>query len=85
MKIVIPNVEIRGHEIKESKTTDSKYIVVRFDTEEGDREEIIDRNVEHESLYTRGTVGTITAIYKHGITKNGTYANLSVVDFVPDA
>lgn len=85
MKIIIPNVEIRGHEVKDSKTTDSKYIVIKFDTEEGDREEIIDRNMEHEPLYVRGAVGSFTATYKHGMSKSGSYANLSVVDFTPDA
>lgn len=85
MKIIIPNVEIRGHEVKDSKNTDTKYIVVKFDTEEGDREEIIDRNMEHEPLYVRGAVGSFTATYKHGRTKDGSYANLSVVDFTPNA
>lgn len=83
MKIKIENVEIRGHEVKESKQNTSKYIVVRFDDDTGERFEILDRDMSREGIYKRGTVGDIIADLKTGRTKDGgSYANLSVVDFI---
>lgn len=83
MRVKIENIEVRGKEVKESKQNDSKYMVIRFDDEAGERYEIIDRDMNRESLYTRGLVGDIVAELKQGRTKDGgSYANLSVVDFI---
>jgi len=61
MIVKIENIEIRGHEVKESKKDGSKYIIVRFEDETGKSHEIIDRDMENEPYYKRGTVGSIYA------------------------
>lgn len=76
MKIKIENVEIRGHEVKESKKDGKPYMVVRFEDETGRSHEILDRDMENEPYYKRGTVGNIYAELVMG-----KYTNLSVTRF----
>lgn len=61
MIVKIENIEIRGHEVKESKKDGSKYMVVRFEDETGRSHEILDRDMENEQFYKRGTQGDIYA------------------------
>jgi len=61
MLVKIENAEVRGHEVKESKKDGKKYMVVRFEDETGRSHEILDRDMENEPYYKRGTVGDIYA------------------------
>lgn len=61
MIVKIENIEIRGHEVKESKKDGSKYMVVRFEDETGRSYEILDRDMDNQPFYKRGTVGDIFA------------------------
>ncbi len=61
MVVKIENIEIRGHEVKESKKDGKPYMVVRFEDETGKAHEILDRDMENQQYYKRGTVGDIYA------------------------
>lgn len=61
MIVKIENIEIRGHEVKESKKDGSKYLIVRFEDETGKAHEILDRDMDNQPYYKRGTVGDIYA------------------------
>ena len=61
MVVKIENIEIRGHEVKESKKDGKPYMVVRFEDETGKAHEILDRDLENQQFYNRGTVGDIYA------------------------
>lgn len=61
MIVKIENIEIRGHEVKQSKKDGSEYMIVRFEDETGKSHEIIDRDMEREQYYKRGTVGDLYA------------------------
>lgn len=76
MKVKIENIEIRGHEVKESKKDGKPYMIVRFEDETGRSHEILDRDMENEAYYKRGTVGNIYAELIMG-----KYTNLSVTKF----
>ena len=61
MIVKIENIEIRGHEVKESKKDGSKYLIVRFEDETGKAHEILDRDMDNQPYDKRGTVGDIYA------------------------
>ena len=61
MTVKLENIEIRGHEVKESKKDGKPYMVVRFEDETGKAHEILDRDMENQQYYKRGTVGDIYA------------------------
>lgn len=61
MIVKIEGVEIRGHEVKQSKKDGSSYMIVRFEDVTGKAYEIIDRDMENESFYTRGAQGHLYA------------------------
>lgn len=61
MIVKLENIEVRGCETKESKKDGSKYMIVRFEDETGKSHEIIDRDMENQKYYKRGTVGDIYA------------------------
>lgn len=61
MIVKIENIEVRGHEVKESRKDSSKYMIVRFEDEAGKSHEIVDRDMENEPFYRRGTIGAIYA------------------------
>lgn len=61
MIVKIENIEIRGHEVKESKKDGKKYMILRFEDETGKSHEIIDRDMDNEPYYKRGTIGDIYA------------------------
>lgn len=50
----VENLEIRGHEVKSGKN--GEYVIVRFDAENGDRLEFVDRDSERFEFYKRGKV-----------------------------
>lgn len=76
MKVKIENIEIRGHEVKESKKDGKPYMIVRFEDEAGRSYDIVDRDMENEPYYKRGTTGNIYAELTMG-----KYTNLSVSRF----
>lgn len=59
--VKIEDVEIRGHEVKESKKDGKPYMIVRYEDERGVSREIVDRDMENEPYYKRGTRGVIHA------------------------
>lgn len=61
MIVKLENIEVRGCEVKESKKDGSKYMIVRFEDETGKSHEIIDRDMDNQQYYKRGTVGDIYA------------------------
>lgn len=61
MIVKIENIEIRGSEVKESKKDGKPYMIIRFEDETGKAHEIIDRDMDRQSYYVRGTVGDIWA------------------------
>ena len=82
MRVRIENIEVRGHEVKESKKDGRKYVIVRFEDETGKSYEIIDRDMENEGYYKRGTLGDFLAELTMGKTRDGqSYARLEVASF----
>lgn len=61
MLVKIENVEIRGHEVKESKKDGKPYMVVRFEDTTGRSHEILDRDMDNQPYYRRGVQGHIYA------------------------
>lgn len=61
MIVKIENVEIRGHEVKESRKDGKPYMIVRFEDVTGRSYEILDRDMSNEEFYTRGAQGNIYA------------------------
>lgn len=61
MTVKLENIEIRGHEVKTSKKDGKPYMVVRFEDETGRSHEILDRDMDNQPHYKRGTVGHIYA------------------------
>ena len=83
MKVCVLNANIRGCEVKVGKTTGNQYLLVRFEDEAGAAEQVVDRNMDRQPLYCRNAEGTIYMEIKTGRTKTGSYANISITDFVP--
>ena len=82
MIVKIENIEIRGHEVKESKKDGSQYMIVRFEDETGRSHEIIDRDMENQPHYKRGTPGDLWAELIMGNTRDGaSYARLELKRF----
>jgi len=73
--VVAHNIEVRGCERKTSKAGND-YLVIHCDDEQGKRSDFMDKDLERESYYKRGTVGDLTL--KLDI---GKYSNIEVVDF----
>lgn len=74
-KAVMQEVEVRGFEEKVGKSG-NKYLVVKVDDMQGDRSEILDRDLSRAEYYKRGTVGDL--VIKLDI---GKYSNVEIVDF----
>ena len=83
MRLKAENVEIRGHEIKDSKKEDGgQFALVRFEDETGKAYELVDREKERWEFYKRGVVGDLFLDYVQGIRKDGTqWSKLSIIDF----
>lgn len=77
MIVKLENIEIRGHEVKESKKDGKKYMVVRYEDETGKSYEIVDRDMDNEQYYKRGTVGHIYA----NLTIRPNFTNIEVTRF----
>lgn len=54
--VTLRNAEVRGVERKVS-SKGNEYLVVRVDDERGERSEFLDRDLDNEKYYTRGTFG----------------------------
>lgn len=59
--MIIPDIEIRGHEVKTSKKDGKPYMVVRYEDQTGKSFEILDRDMDREQFYKRGTLGSFYA------------------------
>lgn len=70
----VEDLEIRGKEIKDGKN--GKYALVRFDAENGDRLEFIDRDESRFDYYKRGKMCDLWL----KITNTPKYTNFTVVD-----
>lgn len=56
INVILKNAEVRGVERKTSNKG-NEYLVVRIDDERGERSELLDRDVDNEKYYKRGTFG----------------------------
>lgn len=56
INVTLKNAEVRGVERKTSNKG-NEYLVVRIDDERGERSELLDRDVDNEQYYKRGTFG----------------------------
>jgi hypothetical protein len=56
INVILKNAEIRGVERKTS-SKGNEYLVVRIDDERGERSEFLDRDLDNEQYYKRGTFG----------------------------
>lgn len=74
-KCKLENLEIRGKEEKVGKNGD-KYLVVKFDSEEGERLDIIDRDPDRFDFYKRGEFCDITVYTVH----TRTFTNFTIID-----
>ena len=54
--VTLKNAEVRGVERKTSNKG-NEYLVVRIDDERGERSELLDRDLDNEKYYKRGTFG----------------------------
>ena len=54
--VTLKNAEVRGVERKISNKG-NEYLVVRVDDERGERSELLDRDLDNEKYYKRGTFG----------------------------
>lgn len=75
MKALIENVNIRGCERKTNKNGD-EYLLIRFEESNGQAQQIVDKDMEREQYYKRGTDMNLTI--NIDISKN--YTNLRVLD-----
>lgn len=53
-KAMVNDLEFRGLEVRQSKTDNSDYMIVRFDDESAERLEFIDRDMDNQPFYKRG-------------------------------
>lgn len=70
----VENLEIRGKEVKDGKN--GEYAVVRFDAENGDRLEFIDRDKDRFDFYKRGQLCDIWL----KVTDTAKYTNFTIVE-----
>ena len=54
--VMLKNAEVRGVERKMS-SKGNEYLIVRVDDERGERSELLDRDLDNEQYYKRGTFG----------------------------
>lgn len=73
--VIAKNLEIRGCE-KKTSAKGKEYLIIHCDDEQGKRSDFMDKDLEREQYYKRGTVGDF--ILKLDI---GKYANVEVIDF----
>lgn len=58
MVVKAENVEVRGCERKTNKKGEP-YLIVNVDDERGKRSELVDKDMENEQFYKRGTIGDL--------------------------
>lgn len=58
MVVKAENVEVRGCEKKTNKKGEP-YLIVNVDDERGKRSELVDKDMENEQFYKRGTIGDL--------------------------
>ena len=75
MKAKIENVEIRGCEVKENKKGEG-YLLVHFEEATGASSELVDKEMDREKFYKRGTIGNLFIDIK-----TGKFTTIRIVDF----
>jgi ferredoxin-NADP reductase len=70
----VEDLEIRGHEVKQGKN--GEYAVVRFDAQNGDRLEFIDRDKDRFDEYKRGQFCDIWL----RVTDTAKYTNFTITE-----
>lgn len=70
----VEDLEIRGHEVKDGKN--GEYAVVRFDAQNGDRLEFIDRDKDRFDEYKRGQFCDIWL----RVTDTAKYTNFTITE-----
>ena len=70
----VEDLEIRGHEVKQGKN--GEYAVVRFDAQNGDRLEFIDRDKDRFDVYKRGQFCDIWL----RVTDTAKYTNFTITE-----
>ena len=76
--VKIEDIEIRGYEVKQSRTTGRDYLVVRFEDVAGKSHSIVDRDMENRKYYNKGVQGYFYANLDMG----KKYTNFEVSRFV---
>lgn len=76
MKATMNNVNIRGCEPKENKNGEP-YLLVRFEEETGKPCELVDKDMDRQQYYKRGTEGTLTI----DISIGSKYTTIRIIDF----
>lgn len=54
--VTLKNAEVRGVE-RNTSNKGNEYLIVRVDDERGERSELLDRDLDNEQYYKRGTFG----------------------------
>lgn len=75
-KAKIEHLEFRGLEVKESKKDNSEYMIVKFDNDEANRVELIDRDMERKPFYKRGSYYDVLLDINHA----RDYTNFKLID-----
>jgi hypothetical protein len=76
MLATVQNVEIRGCESRLSKSTGAMYLMVRFEDETGKSYELLDRDMEHQTYYTKGVMADLQIKISLGKYKNLEISNV---------
>lgn len=81
MKAIIPNICIRGREVRENKKG-GKYLLVRFEDESGAAYHLVDKEMDREKFYVRDAVGNLVIDIISGRDRAGNnYTNIRIIDF----
>lgn len=77
LKVCIEDAEIRGCERRANKKGED-YLLVRFEDENGRANELVDKVVDREACYKRGTQGKLVIEVDQG----AKYTSIRIVDFL---
>lgn len=69
----VENLEVRGYERKKSQKNDNEYLIVRVEDEQGKNVELIDRDLDNEKYYKKGTMVDMLLTIS-----TGKYTNVSI-------
>jgi hypothetical protein len=72
----VEKIEIRGVEVRQSKSSGQSYLIVRFEDDAGKSYELLDRDVEHMQYYTKGVIADLDISISFGKYKNIEISNV---------